>query len=545
VLSNLSRSLSTRLLVALLCTVLAVLSAYAYLSYRSTRDNVTAVMLDCIERSSETIFNAVYNSMLMNHKEEVQQALVQIGSGREVVAVRIFDKEGAVAFSGTPSEIGQRFAFDERPCIGCHDIEQARLVATALPGDPQGLASRDVVRRLRSIENSPGCSTSGCHAHSSDQKMLGVIDVQLSSAPIYSALQDTQRQTLITGAALMLLVGIVSAVFVNRAVRRPVARLHEETRRIAEGNLESRLPITGRDELAELARSFNRMADDLLTARRELDQWSHRLEEKVIEKTDELQRAQRQVLEMERMASLGKLSATVAHELNNPLNGVLTYARLVQRELEGQNLDDEARSRLTRYLELVRGESRRCGDIVQNLLLFARRGSAELAEVDVNEVVDRGLMLVRHHLEMNNIALVHRRLSGDPRIFADANRIQQALVALLVNAVEAMTAEGSTGGELSVRLDGDAKDVFIEIADSGVGIAPDVLPHIFEPFFSTKHDQSGVGLGLAVVYGIVERHGGKVEVQSEQGHGTLIRLCLPRRANEQSGDYSRPTSTGV
>ena len=164
----------------------------------------------------------------------------------------------------------------------------------------------------------------------------------------------------------------MAAVVIRRVVQRPVSQLYEGTRRIADGDLDTRIEVRGRHELARLAEAFNRMAGDLRTARRELTEWSQKLEDKVVEKTEELSRAQRQVLHMEKMASLGKLSATVAHELNNPLTGVLTYARLVRRELGDQPIAAEMRDELTQYLSLIEKECNRCGAIVQNLLLFAR-----------------------------------------------------------------------------------------------------------------------------------------------------------------------------
>jgi two-component system NtrC family sensor kinase len=312
----------------------------------------------------------------------------------------------------------------------------------------------------------------------------------------------------------------------RRLIQEPIARLQEGTRRISGGDLDTRIDVRGKHELARLASDFNRMAEDLSHAQTELTEWSHTLEEKVAEKREELRKAQRQVLHMEKMASLGKLSATVAHELNNPISGMLTYARLVERELAEQPLDPDVRTELERYLRLVQQECTRCGAIVKNLLVFARRTGAAMASIDVNEIVDRSLMLVRHRLDMTGTELHTTHLEGNAQIVADPGQVQQALVALLVNAVEAM----GEGGRLAVRVvgDGDGDGVRIDIEDSGPGIPPDVLPFIFEPFFSTKDSESGVGLGLAVVYGIVHRHGGTIDVESEVGAGTTFHLRLPR-----------------
>lgn len=218
-----------------------------------------------------------------------------------------------------------------------------------------------------------------------------------------------------------------------------------------------------------------------------------------------------------------------AHEINNPLSGILAYARLVHRELSELPLDPEDRARIAGYLTWMEKECSRCGSIVQNLLAFARRTGAAFAPVDFGEVLERSLMLVRHHLEISGIRLRKEQLLENLQIVADAGQIQQALVALLVNAVEAMNSSAAEYGELTVRLSGDADQLQIEIADTGVGIPPEVLSHVFDPFFSTKEKESGVGLGLAVVYGIVQRHGGRIEVESTPGCGSLFRVRLPRQ----------------
>jgi two-component system NtrC family sensor kinase len=233
---------------------------------------------------------------------------------------------------------------------------------------------------------------------------------------------------------------------------------------------------------------------------------------------------------MERMASLGKLAATVAHEINNPLCGILGTARLLERELAGQALPEDVGREASSHLRLIAQECARCGTIVRDLLLFARHSGGDMGPVDVNEVAERSLALVRHHLEMHGIELQRELLASDSEIVADGAQLQQALLALLVNAVEAMTGPGAEhGGVLRLSVEGGTEAVSFHVGDTGVGIHPDVAPHIFEPFFSTKHQESGVGLGLAVVYGIVQRHGGAVTVDSEPGRGTTFHVRVPRR----------------
>jgi two-component system NtrC family sensor kinase len=277
------------------------------------------------------------------------------------------------------------------------------------------------------------------------------------------------------------------------------------------------------------------MAAEVKAAREEVTDWSRRLEEKVVEKADELRRTQRQVLHMERMASLGKLAATVAHEINNPLSGILGTARLVQRELEDQPLPAELAREVSEHLQLIAQECARCGNIVRNLLLFARRSGDQMAAVDVNEVAERSLTLVRHHLHMHGIALRRELLEGDAEVVADGAQLQQALLALLVNGVEAIASAGEPESLLTLRITGDAESVTFHVGDTGVGIHPEVLPHVFEPFFSTKEQESGVGLGLAVVYGIVRRHGGTITVDSQPGQGTTFHVRIPRRPAPSAG----------
>jgi len=319
-----------------------------------------------------------------------------------------------------------------------------------------------------------------------------------------------------------------SALYIHHVVHRPVLRLIAGTRRIAEGDLNAKIDVHGSDELAELAQSFNRMAANLCRAEAQLTEWSQRLEQKVVEKTEQLQVANAQVLQMDRMASLGKMAATVAHELNNPLTGMLNYTRLTQRALGEMTLNADQRAEVERYLRYLQDECVRCGRIVTNLLLFARPSGSEMRKVDVAEIVERSLLLVQHQLQVAAVRVEKRILVDDSCLIADGAQIEQALLALMVNAIEAMADQGPQERTLGVEVEGDAEQLRIAVEDSGVGISAESLPHIFEPFYSTKDEQSGVGLGLAVTYGIIRRHGGHVDVDSQPGRGSRFCLVLPR-----------------
>jgi len=517
-------SLGVRLLVPLYLSVGLVLAVHAFLSFRSTKEHFLALVGGEAHRSSGLIRRATHDGMLLNRLDDVQATIERMAEGPEVAIIRVYSREGTIVLSSDRREIGRQVPLGATPCAGCHGLDNLRSPPETEAAEVIQSADEEVLRQLSVIENEPGCSVGSCHAADAGQSVLGVLDVEMSMGPLEAALDAATLQLLWTTLSLLAVVALVSAVIFHRFIRQPIARLQVGARRIAGGDLSTRIEVAGGHELARLADDFNRMAEDLSQAQREVEVWSSTLEEKVEQRTEELRRAQHQVQHMEKMASLGKLSATVAHELNNPISGILTYARLVERELDEQPLDGRVKDEMGRYLSVVKQESARCGSIVRNLLLFARMDGGEMDTVDLNQVVERSLMLVRHHMEITGVTLDARRLEGDATVFAIGNELQQALVALLVNAVEAMP----DGGRLRVALEGDAEQVRVDVGDTGTGISQDALPHIFEPFFSTKTKESGVGLGLAVVYGIVHRHKGRITVESTVGKGTTFQIVLPR-----------------
>lgn len=373
------------------------------------------------------------------------------------------------------------------------------------------------------IYNERSCSTADCHAHPPDKRVLGVVDVGISLESVDVSLWRLEQRTL-AGAAVTVTALAAGLLWVGRrALVRPLGRLLRAIERIAGGDLDHRVPAGRQDELGQLASSFNAMTDSLAAARAEIQGLMDGLERTVEERTAALRDTQAQLVNAAKLASLGRLAASIAHEINNPLAGILTFSRLMLRELEEGDLPVEQRQLYLKNLRLVERETQRCTTIVRNLLDFARQRALTLTESDVNTSIEEALSLVGHQIELKGVSLC-KQMEALPSIKADFGQLRQAFVNVTLNACDAMTA----GGQLSIvtRPAAGGDGVVVEFTDTGSGITPENLSHIFDPFFSTK--EKGTGLGLSVVYGIVERHGGSLEVDSRPEQGTTIRIRLPR-----------------
>jgi PAS domain S-box-containing protein len=243
----------------------------------------------------------------------------------------------------------------------------------------------------------------------------------------------------------------------------------------------------------------------------------HKLEQEVSD--------QARILHQAKMMSLGRLAASVVHEINNPLSGILNYLRLMNRIVSQGPLAEDRREKFKRYLDLVEKEISRCSQIVSSLLSFSRVSPPDFGPIQIDELLRRCTLLSQHKLELSNIRLESCIPEKLPPVKGDLNQLQQCVINLIFNAIDAMPDGGTLN--LDCRHDPDRDVVMIVVKDSGQGIHAEDLPHIFEPFYTTKKEGYGVGLGLSTVYGIIERHRGDITVESRPGEGAAFTIELP------------------
>jgi len=592
------------------------------------RNALIAQLTRSADQLSETIAGATYHDMLENRRDAVHREIVTVGRQQGIEKVRLFNSTGTITFSSDEAEIGHALDKNAEACYACH--------AAGSPLQRLGMKERSRIYRapdghrvlgmIRPIHNEPGCSTADCHAHGRDEVVLGVLDVNLSLAGADHVIARDQRRMLLLAVLAIAASSLLLWWLSGRLILRPVAALIAGTRKVAQGDLLTTIPATDRHELGDLARAFNEM-------------------------TRRLADAQRQLTQADKLASVGRLAAGVAHEINNPLTGVLTYASFLEKRAA-----DHPEMRAD--LQVIVRETKRCREIVRGLLDFARQSPPRRQPTDLNDVVRHAVTIVMNQLSLAKVSLDFDLAQDLEPVPADANQLQQVVVNLLLNAADALGGEGREGGAIHLRtrrdqvpprghtatrtaacprgcdlIDpavriaglpavrvlrrvGDREVIahldpvygrvrhrapepceagtlaaylcpscrtslatperhcaecgaaafavqvrglgrvewctrkgcawtrweaveargaqpYAELAveDSGRGIAEADLDHLFEPFFTTKGPR-GSGLGLAVTWGIVEGHGGLIEVESEVGRGTTFTVRLPYRVPE-------------
>lgn len=519
--------------------IIAVLSVFLFVSFNVIFQSVNEQYLNTVIRQSgnnigSIVEGALYHSMLQNDKSGLQNTLDIINTLPGIDEVNMYDSDDKLVYSSFSDDPNNTHS--DPNCLNCHSnirsmfpgMEKSYKIIdknTDCIMNQSDNGSRHLLIRSP-IMNERSCYVSSCHAHQETDTLLGSLIIKIPLEAQDAAIQKSSTEFFFLAILATLLLASFLLVFTRKKIKNPLNELVKVSVAVANGDRNTRLEIKPNqlDDMRMVSEAFNDMLDNLHNAAIELENWSQQLEYKVQKKSEELGAAQNELMHVERLASLGKLSSSVAHEINNPLSGILIYTKLLLKQANNPELYASKRESMLKHLKLIESETKRCGDIVKGLLDFSRKDQNDFEPRHLHEILKETYELMTHPIKIANINFEYDFSATADLIYCNPNQIKQACIAMLVNASEAITENG----EISIKTRNlDEESVCFEIIDNGVGIAQEDIPHIFEPFFSTKQDVRGIGLGLAIVHGIIQNHKGRIHVDSELDRGTTISVNLP------------------
>lgn len=478
-----------------------------------------------VTQVSDVIVKSTRHAMLLNKRDLADKIISDIGKQKGIERVRIISKDGTIIHSNIGSEVGYSVEQSAPPCVYCHltskpidrlpDADRWKIYGTA--------DGHRVLGTMQVIRNEPSCANASCHEHPASQTILGVVDVSYSLEEVDAS--KHVHLTYLVGLSLVFvsLVAFSVGYLLKRLIYVPLKDLESGAKRISSGNLGDLIPVRSDDEFGRVAGTFNEMNAALDQSHRAMQELVENLESKVEARTRELLAARAEVAQGEKLASIGVLSAGIAHELNNPLTGVLTFTSLMRKKVKDGTEDAED-------LDLVIRETKRCAAIIRRLLDFAREKVPVNGFFNLNQVIEDTVRFVERPASLHQIEINTKLDATLPQIWGDADLIKQVVMNLLVNAQQAMDKEGRISVETRSITPSDTPEqqaVEISVRDNGCGIPQANLQRIFDPFFTSKEVGKGTGLGLSVSYGIVKAHGGKISVESTVGEGTVFHIQLP------------------
>lgn len=517
------RSVGFKLIFMIVTFSILCVGVFVYLLDKELRSEYEGDLFAQASEIGLRINQDIRDGMILHGTTDTRGTLKNIGYQTIVRRVRIFDNHGRIMASTDKRDPGKVIQMSDKMCKSCHVVNGKMLPMKDTKWKSQTVSIASDKTRVAnvtfSIPNKPDCSTSQCHAHSKSEPTLGLVNVEVSMKYIDRRIAARREKNFIFGLVLVLGLSSLGSLFVYLIIYLPVREIIRGIKEVTHGNLDRRITVLStKDEIGYLARSFNKMTATVKVMTERLSEMNVALEKKVQQRTLELKKTQDSVMQSEKLASLGLMAAAIAHEINNPLTAVLTYSSLLMRGAEND-------SELKEDLEVIVSETTRCREIVRGLLDFARETNVTQKPINVNELLQQTISLVAHQVTFQNIEISKNLANYLPNTVMDSDQVKQVFLNIMLNAADAMI----NGGTLYIHtaFDYERNEITIEFQDTGLGIAEHDINKIFDPFFTTKAKGKGTGLGLSVTYGIIQRHGGTIDVSSKLGKGTTFIISFP------------------
>jgi two-component system NtrC family sensor kinase len=488
------------------------------------------LMKDALENAtsySDLVKKSTRYSMLTFHPEGIQHTLEEIGSRKELKGLRIFNSMGKIAYSANNDEVGLMVDRTDAACKGCHDgdSEPAQILTHERRWMIHEMAGGRVLTYIEPLYNEPSC-TASCHAHPEKLRLLGILQTDFSLAAVDKTIRRQTINITLYAIAFMAVSAFALYFVLRRLVLKPLSAVDTAMEHVAEGDLQQSLKITSEDEMGRLASTFNSMTKELADSREKMEDWTKSLEKGIAKKTEELKKSQDKLIQAEKLASLGRLTADVAHEIRNPLTALGGFARRLHKIAEGEKEKE--------YAEIVLTEVDRLERILKDVLTFSRDARSHLEKHKIEEIMRDTLKIYEDMCRGQSICIEINTGENLMPVLIDRDQVRQALDNLITNAVDAMPEHGILTISAGREEINDVTYMFLKVTDTGSGIPSKNIPLIFEPFFSTKNIGHGTGLGLSITRKIMEEHGGFVKVESVEGEGTSFTLYFPFQSEEES-----------
>ncbi len=435
--------IGSKLILVVGITALLTIGIFSYFNIRSHSASLLAEVEQSANQLSETVIHSTRYDMLLNQRDRINKIINTIGEQPSIRTVRVINKSGAIIYSSHQGDIGMLVDKNEESCYACHaankplerlPIKGRTRIFRPVPASPR------VLGIISPIYNEESCWQADCHAHQKSQTVLGVLDITISLEEVDKQIQKSEMEIIIFAITAVIALSFIISFFVRRWVVKPVNELLKATNQVGVGNLNYIIKDKRKDELGMLARSFNNM-------------------------TQKLSEARMQLFQSDKMASLGRLAAGVAHEINNPLTGVLTYSSFLLKRTENN-------PELQEDLKVIVRETKRSREIVKSLLDFARQSVPKKNEADINEIINRSISVIENQLTINHVKLNKNLNANLPTITVDANQMQQVFINLIVNAADAI---GQSGGTIS-------------ISTALITLSPYGITHIKKAICPKRHD---------------------------------------------------------